>query len=117
LAARWPAVGKVLPTQTSMRIRAPVLTPIPGMDVRALEKQLTALRRLFLTNLGQVLSAVGGSVELTQQGKHLLAHGLLDERRLVGALSPERFLEALGPGLRVPLAAATFQSRSGSGVS
>lgn len=38
LAARWAAVGKLLPSPTSMRILAPVLTPIPGIEVRTLER-------------------------------------------------------------------------------
>ncbi|GHH27208.1 hypothetical protein GCM10018780_81730 [Streptomyces lanatus] len=35
--------GKAVPSPTSMRILAPVLTPIPGMDVRTLERSVSKL--------------------------------------------------------------------------
>ncbi|MBC2908217.1 hypothetical protein H4N64_43370 [Streptomyces sp. PSKA01] len=63
------------------------------------------LRENFLHRLGEVVGRSTGGLKLDEEGEHLLAECVLDERRLVSVFGAEDLAEPLGLSFDAPLAA------------
>jgi len=63
----------------------------------------------------QLVGGLAGGIQLTDQGQHVLAHGLFDQGRLVGLLSAEAGMQLPGPAVQVALAAGAAQQRAQPG--
>lgn len=67
------------------------------------------LRECCFDRFGELVSGGAGGVQLEEEGEHLLAECVFDQRRLVGPLSAEDFAEAVGLGFDATLAAGSLE--------
>lgn len=67
------------------------------------------LRESLLHCLREVVGCCAGGFQLAQEGEHLLAERVLDQRRLVGPLAAEDLADPVGLGLDAALAAGSLE--------
>lgn len=67
------------------------------------------LRENLFDRFGEVVGSGAGGLQLDQQGQHLLADRVLDQRRLVSPLGPEDLADPLSLGFDASLAAGAFE--------
>ncbi|MFH9575621.1 hypothetical protein ACH4MG_34420 [Streptomyces sp. NPDC017454] len=64
------------------------------------------LREGFFHRFGELVRGGAGRLQLDEEGEHLLAERILNQRRLVGPFLPEGLAEAVGFSFDAALAAA-----------
>ncbi|GAA3044581.1 hypothetical protein GCM10017562_02110 [Streptomyces roseofulvus] len=67
------------------------------------------LREGLFHRLSELVGGGAGGIQPDQEGEHLLAERILDQRRLVGPLAAEDLAEALGLGFDAALAAGSLE--------
>ncbi|MFF1604921.1 hypothetical protein ACFVYV_47425 [Streptomyces mirabilis] len=68
------------------------------------------LRENLFDRFGEVVGSGAGGLQLDQQGQHLLAERVLDQRRLVSPLDPEDLADPLSLGFDASLAAGRLSA-------
>ena len=63
----------------------------------------------FCYRFGELVGGGAGGVQLDEEGGHLLAECVFDQRRLVGPLAAKDLAEAVGLGFDAALAAGSLQ--------
>ena len=103
------------PRTSAKRVRSSPISEDPGGELDAEPGEarqdfgVRMLRERLLHCLSELIGGCAGGLQLNEEGEHLLAERVLDERWLVGPLGSENVAEPLGLRLDATLAAGALE--------